>query len=76
MTWYASSWSHMHGVNQQAVAEGKDPAARAKAIDDSYPWAQRSGWAYKAWLSARRDYFRKQGLPLRRAKKPQKDLIS
>ncbi|PHR17854.1 MAG: hypothetical protein COA41_11170 [Sphingopyxis sp.] len=69
----------MHGVHQQAVAEGKDPAARAKAIDDSYPWDQRSGWAYKAWLSARRDYFRKQGLPLRRAKKPKapdKDLFS
>lgn len=76
MTWYTSSWAHMHEAHQQAVAEGKDRAAMAKAIDESYPWRERSGWAYKAWLAARRDFFRKHNLPLRRAKKPEQDLIS
>jgi len=73
MTWYATAWSHMETVRTgRADAE---PAAIAKAIDDSYPYSQRSGWAYKAWLDARRDFFRKYNLPLRRARKPAPDLL-
>ena len=76
MTWYASSWQHMQQVHQQAQANGKDAGCIAKAIDDGYPFSQRSGWAYKAWLEARRDFFRQHNLPLRRAKKPGPDLLS
>lgn len=76
MSWYANSWQHMLAQHQQATAVGGDPAAIAKAIDDSYPYSQRSGWAYKAWLEARRDFFRQHNLPLRRAKKPGPDLLS
>lgn len=70
-TWYTAAWAHMTGI-QSATAPGAD---LGKAIDDSYPW-QRSGWPYKAWLAARRDFFRKNNIPLRRAKKPCSDLFS
>lgn len=70
MSWYANSWQHMLAVRAAASAAGKDAAALAKAIDDSYPYSERSGWAYKAWLEARRAFFRQYNLPLRRAKKP------
>lgn len=75
MSWYASSWQHMLAVRIEAEAAGKDAAATAKAIDDSYPYSERSGWAYKAWLDARRDFFRQYNLPLRRAKKPAPDIL-
>lgn len=75
MSWYASSWQHMLAVRAEAVAAGKDAAETARAIDDSYPYSERSGWAYKAWLEARRAFFRQYNLPLRRAKKPAADLL-
>ncbi|MDF3863513.1 hypothetical protein P3W53_03505 [Pseudomonas denitrificans (nom. rej.)] len=75
MSWYASSWQHMLAVRTEAVAAGKDAAETAKAIDDSYPYSERSGWAYKAWLKARRAFFRQYNLPLRRAKKAAPDLL-
>lgn len=76
MSWYARSWQHMHQMHQQALAESKFAHGIAKAIDDSYPFSERSGWAYKAWLDARRDFFRQHNLPLRRARKPGADLLS
>ncbi len=67
----------MHQVHQQALAEGKGAADIAKAIDDSYPYhSKRSGWAYKAWLAARRDFFSTHQLPLRRTRQPAGDLFS
>lgn len=75
MTWYARCWQHMQQVHQQAKADGKDAARTARAIDESYPYSERSGWAYKAWLDARRDFFRQNNLPLRRARKPGADLL-
>lgn len=73
MTWYATAWGHMETVRSRLA--NAEPAAIAKAIDDSYPYSQRSGWAYKAWLEARRDFFRKYNLPLRRSRKPAPDLL-
>lgn len=29
---------------------------RKKAIQDAYPWGNRSGWPYKAWLREQRIY--------------------
>lgn len=75
MSWYASSWQHMLAVRNEAATAGKDAAGTARAIDDSYPYSERSGWAYKAWLEARRAFFRQYNLPLRRAKKPAPDLL-
>ncbi|MCY1396455.1 hypothetical protein D3C76_507920 [compost metagenome] len=77
MTWYTRSWEHMERERQQAASQGLDALGIAKAIDDSYPYhSKRSGWAYKAWLAARRDFFSKHQLPLRRARKPEPDLFS
>ena len=76
MSWYATSWQHMLAQHKLAAASGADQAAIAKVIDNSYPFSQRSGWAYKAWLDARRDFFRQHNLPLRGAKKPAADLFS
>lgn len=66
----------MQKVHQQAAAESKSSVDIAKAIDDSYPFSERSGWAYKAWLDARRAFFGKHQLPLRRARQPKGDLFS
>ncbi|MCP1617000.1 hypothetical protein FBY21_1598 [Pseudomonas sp. SLBN-26] len=76
MSWYERAWQHMHQVHQQALAEGLDAIARARAIDDSYPWQKRSGWPYKAWLRARRDFFPRHQLPTPRATRPGPDLFS
>lgn len=76
MTWYARSWQLMHQVHQQALADGLDAQAIAKAIDDSYPWSKRSGWPYKGWLAARHSFFPTHDLPLRRAKRPGPDLFT
>lgn len=73
MTWYAAAWGHMEAIRTGRA--DSEPAAIAKAIDDSYPYSQRSGWAYKAWLDARRDFFRKYNFPLRRARRPAPDLL-
>ncbi len=76
MSWYGSSWAHMAEVYASESAQGRLPLEIAKAIDTSYPYSERSGWAYKAWLDARRDFFRKHNLPLRRARQPGPDLLS
>lgn len=73
MTWYAAAWGHMETIRTGRA--DSEPAAIAKAIDDSYPYSRRSGWAYRAWLDARRDFFRKYNLPLRRARRPAPDLL-
>lgn len=76
MSWYDRAWQHMHQVHQQAMADGLDAQAIAKAIDDSYPWVKRSGWPYKGWLAARHSFFPTHDLPLRRAKRPGPDLFT
>lgn len=73
MSWYAKSWQHMDAVRQSHPA--LTAPALAKAIDASYPYSQRNGWAYKAWLDARRDFFRQHNLPLPRARKPPPGLL-
>ncbi|MFK3794790.1 hypothetical protein [Pseudomonas sp. NPDC088444] len=76
MTWYTESWQRMESVYSRCKAEGLDAAAISKAIDDSYPYNSRSGWAYKAWLDARRNFFPKHNIPLRRAKRPEPELFA
>lgn len=73
MSWYARSWQHMAAVLEESQAAGVADVGRV--IDDSYPYSSRSGFAYKAWLEARRDFFRKHSIPLRRAKKPAPGLL-
>lgn len=43
MSWYARSWQHMAAVLEESQAAGV--ADVGKAIDDSYPYSSRSGFA-------------------------------
>jgi hypothetical protein len=76
MNWYAECWQRMNSMYSRCKAEDMDLVAISKAIDESYPYSSRSGAAYKAWLSARRSFFPKHNLPLRRAKCPTPDLLA
>lgn len=76
MTWYTECWQRMESMYSRCKAEGLDALATSKVIDESYPYGSRSGWGYKAWLAARRNFFPKHNLPLRRAKRPKPDLFS
>lgn len=60
----------------RAQAVGITGEDLAKAIDISYPYRTRDGYAYKAWLRARKDFFRLNNIPLRRAKRLRPDLLS
>lgn len=73
MSWYARSWHHMAAVMEESQAAGVADIGRA--IDDIYPYSSRPGFVYNAWLEARRDFFRKHSIPMRRAKKPAPDLL-
>lgn len=42
-----------------------------KWCSQNYPYAQRSGWAYKAWLKALRAYFNPQAVRPKRGGKTQ-----
>lgn len=76
MTWYTESWQQMESVYSRCKSEGMDALSISKAIDESYPYSSRSGWAYKAWLAARHNFFPKHNIPLRRAKRPPPDLFT
>lgn len=70
MSWYSESFSRMEMVYQREIALGKPTIDIAREIDKAYPFGERNNYPYKAWLSARKDYFRTRGLPLRRSRKP------
>ncbi|MBD8493876.1 hypothetical protein [Pseudomonas syringae] len=76
MSWYSDSWQHMYRLYTRAKRDGLSPEAISKFIDDSYPWRERSGWAYKGWLQARKEFFRRNNLSLRHAKKSGPDLLT
>jgi len=76
VSWYQRSWQAMNDLRNKAIEDGKSGVDIARAVDAGYPWSERSGWAYKAWLDARRDFFRQHDLPLRRARKPGPDLLT
>lgn len=76
MSWYTRSWQHMHPTWLRAQAAGITGKDHGKAIEESYPYRTRDGHAYKAWLRARKDFFRLNNIPLRRAKRLRPDLLS
>jgi hypothetical protein len=41
-------------------------ADREKALREGYPFSQRRGWAYKAWLKARKAYLGKYSMAVTR----------
>ena len=68
MSWSNVAWRTMDEVRINGVKTGKNPAEIAKAIDAAYPFGERKYYPYKAWLSVRKEFFTRHGLP-RRAKK-------
>ncbi|QIL72285.1 hypothetical protein G7048_19155 [Diaphorobacter sp. HDW4B] len=47
------------------------PAELRKWCSKNYPYSQRKGWAYKAWLKALRSYFNPQAVRPKRGKELQ-----
>lgn len=54
---------------QQVYADCKrqwlTPEQTDLAIRAAYPWGERRGWRYRAWLIARREFYETHALPLK-----------
>lgn len=66
--WSEIAQRTMLGVLLQ-MRDEPDRYAIAEAIDGAYPFGERKGYPYKAWLSVRREFFAIHSLPVR-SKKP------
>lgn len=66
----------MQEVRIRCIQEGKNPAEIAKEIDAAYPFGERAMWPYKAWLSARKEFFARHGLPRRVPKSTNQDMFA
>jgi hypothetical protein len=62
MSWTDSARSHIATIHDTLPADATFDQ-RVKALRDSYPFQMRSGWAYKAWLKARKEYLAKYATP-------------
>lgn len=65
-----SSWTDKSAewLQEQVKAHPEMNAAELRRwCTKHYPFAQRSGWAYKAWLKAMRAYFNPQAIRPKRA---------
>lgn len=65
---YEQSMSVMVGV-LVTMRDERDRQKIADAIDKAYPFTSRAGAAYKAWLSARKDFFPAHSLPMKYQRK-------
>ena len=61
--WINAAHLTMTATLLECNALGLDREAIAKAIDDAYPFADRSNSPYRAWLKVRREFFAHHGLP-------------
>jgi hypothetical protein len=66
------SWTDLARAHIAEIHEALPPTAtfqeRDRALREAYPFGKRSGWAYKAWLRARKEYLAKftpPGKPVR-----------
>lgn len=68
----SKSWTEVSAEWIKAQAEAHpemDMKTLRKHCSSNYPFMQRSGWAYKAWLKAMRAFFNPQAIrPVRRGK--------
>lgn len=55
MSWSDAARSHIRAVTADLPKETPF-AYRVKLLRESYPFARRQGWAYKAWLKEQRRY--------------------
>jgi len=59
----------MQRVFASSQCIGKTERQIDRAIQAAYPWGERRGWPYKAWLLARREFYETHGLPIK-ARRP------
>jgi hypothetical protein len=62
MSWTDSARDHI-AIIHDALPDDATFEQRVKALRDGYPFEMRSGWAYKAWLKARKEYLAKYCAP-------------
>ena len=55
MSWYVTSYGWIKEQERQNPDMTKEELR--KYCSKNYPFAERKGWAYKAWLSAMKDVF-------------------
>ncbi|MBR1206581.1 MULTISPECIES: hypothetical protein [unclassified Bradyrhizobium] len=55
MSWTDRAWDHIRTITAD-LPKDTPFRDRAKLLRENYPFAQRKGWAYKAWLTAQRRY--------------------
>lgn len=63
-TWFKRAQAVIQTLDNR-LTDTLTKAERVKAVREAYPWAERSGYAYKAWLKAQRQYlgiFNEDGL--------------
>ncbi|MCZ8411296.1 hypothetical protein O9649_26260 [Achromobacter dolens] len=60
-----TAYKTMKQIFDRCKAAGNTLKQTHLAIRAGYPWGERRGWPYKAWLIARREFYEKHGLPLK-----------
>lgn len=55
MTWEQKALAVIYNAHLR-IRTNASFMERKKAIQAAYPWGPRSGWPYKAWLKAQRQY--------------------
>jgi hypothetical protein len=65
MSWYDAATGYIGQIHVKLPADATY-ADREKALRDGYPFSQRRGWAYKAWLKARKAYLSKYDMKVAR----------
>lgn len=58
MSWSATAHNEILKIHDRLPHDATFEQ-RVKALRDGYPFAMRSGWAYKAWLAEQRKYLAK-----------------
>lgn len=76
MSWSDRAYKVMCEVRIAGLQACMTPPELVAAIDAAYPFGERTGWPYKAWLNARRDFCARHGLPLKKPHKANGDLFA
>lgn len=66
MSWADRAYLVMCEVRIASLQAGKTPPEIVEAINDAYPFGERKGWPYKAWLRERKAFFIRHGLPFKK----------
>lgn len=61
MSWYDTATGYIGQIHVKLPADASYEE-RVKALRDGYPFQERRGWAYKAWLKARKAYLGKYSM--------------